>query len=838
MIETSARDLRLGFRLLRKDRAFSIIAVAVLAVGICAVTTQFSVVNGVFLRGFSYPNADRMVSVQFIDPSRTNAFGFNSQTYTLDYLDFHDQQKSLDHLAAYINGSTVNMTIDGAAQRFTGAYVTEGFFGVLGVRPILGRDFQAADNTPGAPKVAIISHQLWQRDFGADPQVIGKAVRLNGKPATIIGVMEKGFAFPINEQLWIPFFNEFPPQPRNDQNAAANTVSVIGTLKPGVPMDQATAEFSAVAHRLAEAFPDTNKDYGTAVVEPLIRTFTPPFLRGLMLTMLAFCAGVLLLACINVMNMQFARATLRTKELAIRASLGASRRRLIRQMMTESLLVAAIGAVLGVGGAYWANGRLMNATHNLSNPIPSYIEFRIDGPVLLFVVLITVVAAMISGFVPAYMASRARPAEMLKDTGRGNTGRVVGVFNRILVVFQIVVTCILLIGSMLQLQSILKQQKVDFGYDTHSIVSARMGLMEGDYPDSASRKLFYDRTLRELRTHPDYASVALTSRFQMVFSGNGPIEIEGREYKENRDRPNANFESVSDGYFETLGIRVREGRDFTADDSDQKLPVAIVNAGFAAKYFGQESPIGRRFRTVANNGALPGPWRTIVGVCPDVRMSGPFTNPNVDGTGFYVPFYAAAFGPGSDQPIAAQFATVIARPANGQGGETLVDTIRRDMSRVDPNLPLYFVATPATNIDSFLGQNRVIATMFTIFGAIAVFLSAVGLYGVMSFSVNQRTQEFGTRIALGADTRDILRMILKQGLRQLAVGLGLGLGLALGIAQLGGGGIRQALFQVDPRDPLTYVSVTALITAVAFIATLVPAKRATRVDPILALRAE
>jgi len=838
MIETSARDLRLGFRLLLKERAFSVIAVAVLAVGICAVTTQFSVVNGTFLRGFSFPNADRLVSVQFIDPARTNAFGFNNQIFALDYQDLREQQTTLEHVAAYINGATVNMTVNGAAQRYTGAYVTDEFFASLGVRPILGRDLTPADNVPGAPKVAIISHQLWQRDFGGGNDVLGKSVRLNGRPATIVGVMEGGFAFPINEQLWIPLFNEYPPVPRNDQNAAGNTVGVLGTVKRGVSQDQASAELTSIAKRLADSYPDTNKNYATAVVEPLIRTYTPPFLRGLLLTMLGFCAGVLLLACVNVMNMQFARATLRTKELAIRASLGASRGRLIRQMMTESLLVAALGAVVGVAGAYWANGLLMSATRNLPNPIPSYIVFRIDGPVLMFVIATTAVAALVSGFVPAYMAARARPAEMLKDSGRGNTSRLVGWLNRSLVVFQIVVTCVLLIGSLLQLQSILKQQRIDFGYDTESIVSARMGLMEGDYPDTARRALFYDRALRELRADPEYSSVALTSRFQMVFSGNGPIEIEGREYKDERDRPNANFENISDGYFETLGVRLREGRDFTPDDSDAKLPVAIVNAGFAEKYFGRESAVGRRFRTVGNNGQVFGPWRTIVGVVQDVRMTGPFNNPNVDETGFYVPFMASVFGPPASDPAAPQFATVIARPRSGQSGETLINTVRRDMSRIDPNLPLYFVATPATNVDGFLGQNRVVASMFTIFGIVAVFLSAVGLYGVMSFSVNQRTQEFGTRMALGADRRDILRMILRQGFRQLAVGLGIGLGLALAIAQVGGSGIRQALFNVDPRDPLTYVSVTALITAVAFVATLFPARRATRVDPLLALRAE
>jgi predicted permease len=741
-------------------------------------------------------------------------------------------------MAAWVNGSTVNLTVDGHAKRYTGAYVTEDFLRVLGIRPALGRDFEAADNKPGAPKVAIISHELWQRDFGADAKVVGKDIRLNGKPATIIGVMEPGFGFPQNDQLWIPLFNEFPPRPRNDQSAAANGVFAVGLLAKDANLAQANAEVNAAAGRLASAFPDTNKQYATGLVEPLIRTFSPRQLRGLLLTMLGFCIGVLLLACVNVMNMQFARATLRAKELAIRSSLGATRGRLVRQMLTESSLVGAFGAVIGVAGAYWTTSLLHRAMHGLQNPIPSYIVFRIDAAVLAFVVGATAVSALVSGLIPALMASRPNPAGVLKDSGRGNTSRVVGVLNRSLVVFQIVVTCVLLIGSMLQLRSIVKQQRVDFGYDTRGVLSARMGLMEGSYPDQPSRQAFFNRLTRELRANPEYAAVALTSRFQMLFTGNGPVEIEGREYKDVKDRQNASVENVGDGYFATLGARIVEGRDFAVDDSDQKLPVAIVNAAFAKKYFERESALGRRIRTVDPGGTQFGPWRTIVGVASDIRMIGPFNNQNVDESGFYVPFYASAFGPGAPAPVAPQFATVLVRPRGNQEATSLSNVLLRDIAKLDPDLPLYFVATPAANIDGVLGQNRVIATMFSIFGLIAVILSAVGLYGVMSFSVNQRTQEFGTRMALGADRRRILRMVLVQGMRQLALGLVLGIAAALAIAQVGGAGIRLALFQVDPRDPLIYLAVATLITLVAIAATLVPARRATRVDPVLALRAE
>ena len=838
MIETFIQDLRIGLRVLVKDKGFCAIAVTVLALGIGAVATQFSVVNAVFLRGFSFPNADRLVSVQIFDPAQSNFFGVNSQIFSLDFQEISESQTSLEMMAAYINGSTVNMTADGVPQRYTGAYVTDDFMKILGVAPVHGRDFTAEDNQPGAPKVTIISHQLWQRDFGSSPDVIGKTVRLNGKPATIIGVMPPKFAFPVNEQLWIPLFNEFVPQARNIRAAPGNRIAVLALLRRDISLDQANAEYSGIARRLSEAYPDTNKQFNAARIEPLIKTFSPQQLRGLLFVMLAFCVGVLLLACVNVMNMQFARATLRSKELAIRSSLGASRFRLLRQMLTESLLIAVLGAVIGIGLASWSTSTLMEVTRNLANPIPAYIVFDLDKTVLGIVVFATVLAALVSGLIPAWMASSANASEALKDSGRGNTGRAVGIIMKSLVVIQILVTCVLLIGSLLQLKSILNQQAIDYGYDTEAVLTARLGLMDGDYPTGEARKLFYDRVARDLEGHPEISQAAITSRFQMVFSGSGPVEIEGKEYESDSDRSQANFENVSEGYFEALGMELKQGRDFNADDSDAKLPVAIVNAGFAAKHFGNEDPVGRRFRTVGNNGTLFGPWRTIIGVVSNVRMTGPFNNPNVDESGFYIPFFATAFGPPLQQPQAPQFATVVIRPQPGMRADTMGTTLRREINRIDPNLPLYFVATPKQNQDGFLGQNRIIATMFSIFGGIAVILSAAGLYGVMSFAVSQRTQEFGIRMALGANTQKILSMVMGQGFLQLALGLVLGLGVSLAIAYAGGTAIQNQLFQVSPRDPIVYGGVALLITAVAAFSTWFPAQRATRVDPMTALRSE
>ncbi|MBI5768323.1 MAG: ABC transporter permease [Verrucomicrobia bacterium] len=840
LLENFLQDVRIGLRVLIKEKGFCALAVAVIALGICGVTTMFSVVNGVLLRGFSFPTADRLMSVQFIDPAQTNFFGTANQIFALDFQDMQKEQKSFEHLAAFINGATVNLTYQGNPQRYTGGYVTDAFMKILGVTPIMGRDFTAADNTPGAEKVALISHQLWSRDFGSRRDIVGQAVRLNGKSATIIGVMPPGFAFPQNEELWIPLFSEFPPRPRSDRNnAGSNTPAVIGLLRHDITLEQATLEVGTYAARFAKEFPDTNKNFATGFVQPLIKTFTPRPLQGILYSMLAVCVAVLLLACANVMNMQFARATLRAKELAIRSSLGATRGRLIRQMLTESLLLAGIGATLGTALAYQATAYLLASVRNLPNPIPAYITFDIDGVVLGFIVLAAVLSAVVSGVLPAWMASQAHPVEVLKESGRGNTSRGITLITRGLVVVQILLTCVILIASLLQIKSIIQQQTVDYGYDTASVATARMGLMDGDYPTSDARRLFYDRLLRELRASPDIESAALTNRLRMAFTITGParIEIEGRTYADNKDRPNVNAENITDGYFSTIGAKLREGRDFHLDDTDAKQPVAIVNAGFAAKYWPGQSALGRRFRTVGNNGTLFGPWRTIVGVVSDVRMTGPFNNPNVESFGFYLPYYSTQFGPATLAPVATQFATIVVKPRNGQAA-LFANSLRAAVKRVDPNLPIYFVGTAKENLDSFLGQNRIIAVMFTLFGAVALVLAAVGLYGVMSFSVNQRTQEFGIRMALGANARAILAMVLRQGAVQLVVGLALGVGAALAIATVGGSGIRNVLFNVSPLDPTVYAAVLGVLSFVALVATLIPAQRATRVDPMIALRAE
>jgi len=459
--------------------------------------------------------------------------------------------------------------------------------------------------------------------------------------------------------------------------------------------------------------------------------------------------------------------------------------------------------------------------------LPYWIQFTIDARVLAFTVAITLVATLVSGLVPALISAHSNAAEMMKEGGRGNSSRLVNVITRLLVIGQIALTAALLIGATLEIRSIRNQLQLNYGYDENAIYSARMALMEGAYTEDGRRE-FFKHAVRELRANPEFEAAALSDRLRMTFAGGGQYEVDGQNYLTDRDRPRGNFESVSDNYFSTLGLKILEGRDFTIDDADTKQPVAIVNASFARKHWGNQSALGHQVRIF--NPGEPAPWRTIVGVVPDTLMQGPFDQ-QTDSTGFFMPLLGAT--------PATQFCTIVVRPRAGQRAETLGPALTKAVAQLDSDVPIYFPGTPARLHDETLSGNRVVVSLFAIFGGVAFLLSAVGLYGVMSFSVSQRTQEFGIRMALGADARRIFQLVMKQGAWQLVIGLGLGAGAAaLLLGVLVAAALRNILFKVNALDPSIYLAVAGLLTIVAALSCFIPARRATRVDPVAALRYE
>jgi predicted permease len=833
MFESFLQDIRIGFRVLLKEKSFCFLAVLVLGLGICGVTTQFTVVNGLVLRGFSFPHPEQLMSVGLIDPqasAQNNNFGIGNIPTAQDYEDLRAAQQSFSQMAGYLSGSTINVTYKNNPQRYTGAYITEDLFKIIGVSPIMGRDFTAEDNKPGAGKVTILGNEIWKRDFNGDPNIVGQGVRINGKAATVIGVMPPNFKFPISDELWVPLYNEFPPEPRGELRLGANNnaPAVMGRLKPGVSIDQANAEFIGLARRLAQENPKTNSTLVSASVQPLLNAMTGVQLRQQVWAMLAAVILVLLIACVNVMNMQFGRAALRAKEVAIRGALGATRWRIVRQMLTESFVVAALGAVAGVMLAFWTVDMFVRAISALPFPLPYWVQFKIDGPVLALTLALTLLATIVSGLAPALVIARGNAAEIMKEGGRGNSSRLVNAITRVLVIGQIALTAALLIVATLQIKSIRNQLNLTYGYDENAIYAARMGLMEGAYPNPDTRREFFRRAVRAFRDNAQFDSAAMSSRFRMTFDAQGQFEVDGQKYMTDRDRPRGNFESVSENYFTTLGLKVLEGRDFSIDDSDAKQPVALVNASFARKHFGRESAIGHRIRIF--NPGNPLPWRTIVGVVPDTLMQGPFDQ-QTDSTGFFLPLLGADPAP--------QFCTILVRPRPGQRADTLGPALKNAVAELDSNLPTYFPGTPARFHQEVLGGNRIIATLFSIFGVVAFILSAVGLYGVMTFSVNQRRQEFGIRMALGADAARIFRMVMSQGAWQLAIGLILGAGgAALLLGVMAATAMQNLLFKVNALEPSIYLAVAGLLTLVAALSCFVPARRATRVNPMVALRTE
>src|SRR5437764_12935800 len=519
ILDSFRQDIRVGLRVLFKDKTFCFLAVLVLGLGIGGATTQFTVVNAIVLRGLSFTHPEQLVTIGLIDPKasdQNNNFGFGVIPTAQDYEDLKAIQKSCSLMAGYLSGSTINLTYKNNPQRYTGGYVTEDIFKIVGVSPVMGRDFTAEDNKPGAEKTVILGDEVWHRDFNAEPNIIGQGVRVNGKAATVIGVMPPGFKFPFSEELWTPLYNEFPAQPRGDLRLGANNnaPAVMGRLKPGVTLDQVNAEFVGIARHLAEDYPKTNQNFTSASVQPLLNAFTFVGLRQTVWAMLAAVILVLLIACVNVMNMQFGRAALRAKELAIRGALGATRWRLVSEMWTESLVVAAFGAVFGILLAYWAVDLFTRTMSTLPFPLPYWIQFTIDGRVLAFTVAITFVATIVSGLVPALVSAHGNPAEMMKEGGRGNSSRLVNVITRSLVVGQIALTAALLIAATLQIKSIRNQITLNYGYDEHAIYSALMGLKQGAYPTDGVKRGFFMRVLRELRVNPQFDAAALTDRFR------------------------------------------------------------------------------------------------------------------------------------------------------------------------------------------------------------------------------------------------------------------------------------------------------------------------------------
>jgi putative ABC transport system permease protein len=808
------QDIRYGIRMLLKAPSLSIVATIALALGIGANTAIFSVVNSVLLRPLPFANSEALMNVWETDSSRGYQRG--SASYP-NFADWRDQNHVFEHMSSYHTNDFI-LTGRGDPTRLQGAVVNADLFPLLRVTPALGRGFLPDEDKPGeSGRVVVLSQELFQRRFGADPNVVNQSMVLDGKPYTIIGVMPQAFQFPIQNEpveLWTTVAIDREGKDPVTDERGAHYMNVIGRLKPGVSKEQARAEMVSISARLEQQYPDKNL-HKSANVEPTLEALVGD-IRPALLILLGAVGCVLLIACANVANLLLARAMTRHKEMAIRSALGASRMRVIRQLLTESVLLSLAGGALGLVLAVWWSDLLV--TLGKQN-IPRALQVGLDWRVLSFTLVVSVLTGIIFGLVPAIHSSKTELTESLKEGTRGSgEGARRNRIRGVLVVSELAIAVVLLVGAGLLIQSLWRLRNVSPGFESQNLLTFVVGIPEVKYPVEKQDQ-FYRELESRLQSLPGVRSAGavvplpLSNDLYRI-----SFETEGRPVAKG-NQPSADFFLASDDYFKTLGVSMLKGREFNQRDSGDAPGVIIVNQTFAKQFFPGEDPIGKRIKPGIATGEKKPDWREIVGVVSDVR------NRNLSSElrpGFFVPQAQVPFNQ----------MTMIIRTTNDP--HSLITAVQNEVHAMDSEVPVFNVKTMDEYISATVAAPRFNATLLMIFAGVALILTIVGLYGVMSYSVAQRTNEIGIRMALGAQTRDVLRMIVAQGFKLVLLGLGLGLVGAFALTRL----IAALLFGVTTKDPLTFAAVALLLALVALLACYIPARRATRLDPLSALRYE
>jgi predicted permease len=726
---------------------------------------------------------------------------------------FTERQTSFERMGAY-GFTAVNLSVEeGRPERVRGGTLTVPAFEALGVQPILGRGFREGDDVAGADPVVLLGYDLWQQRYHGDPGMIGRTVRANGIQRTVIGVMPPNFAFPIRELLWLPLTVDPLALPRGQ----GPRYLVIAKLRPDVSVRAARAQATAIAGQLQRDFPQTNKNAGATVV-PYAETAIGPEIYGLLYTMLGAGIGVLLIACVNVSNLLVARASMRRREVAVRMALGAGRIRVLRQHLTEVLVLAIAGSVIGIVLSVFGVGWF---TRELSiNPPPFWITFGLDYRVMFFVLGLIVLASLFAGAMPALHAARVSAGAVLKDDSRSSTSARLGRFSSSLVVVELAVSCGLLIAAGLMIKSVVQLKTVRMPFTIDRVLTARVDLPAARYPDSAASIRFFEQLLPKLRAIPGIEAATLSDGLPAAGNGTITVQIEGKSYPTVSDYPLAREGIVTAGYFETFQTPLVSGREFAPADVATSLPVAIVNQSFARVHFPGVDPVGHQMRRIR-----PGknePWLTIVGVVPDLLMEG-IGNNNASPVGYYIPIA---------QSDVANGVRVAVRTAGDPG--SMAGFLRSAVAALDDDLAIYEISSMRTIIGQQTWFYTVFGTFFMAFGACALFLAAAGLYGVMSFAVTQRTREMGVRSALGAQGRSLILLIMRKCVLQLSVGMLLGLLLAFAAS----GALAPVLYHVNPRDAGVFVLVVLTLALASLLASFLPARRVSRIDPVIALTGE
>ena len=817
---TLLQDLRYGLRSLRKSPAFTVIALLTLALGIGANTAIFSIVNAVWLKPLPFPDPDRLLFITSA-MSQGNTVSVPFATSYPDFLDWRATAKSFSGMASYHSDS---VTLTGLDQplHLEGQVVSGDFFSVLGIQPMLGRGFAREEEKPGT-RVVVLSHTLWESAFHGDRGIVGRTITLDKQSYTVVGVMPAGFMFPIASQpqsFWRTFSRDAETSDPKDRpmiaQRGAHFLDVVARLKPDVPLETAREELNTITRNLALQYPDENKKFATAVVTTELEQLMGASRPRLIILMVAV-GFVLLIACLNVANLLLVRASKRSREIAVRTALGAKRLRVVRQMLTESVVLALAGALLGIPLAMWA---LRLFVHLNATSLSRVQSAGVDGTVLAFTAAITMLTSVVFGLVPALRASSPNLTEFMKEGRSTTAGSAHQRLRGALVIAETALGLMLLVVAGLLLRSFHRILSVDPGMNPHGVLTLTFDLPEKKYSDQQQVE-FYKQLLPRLQSLPGVASV--TAVTPLPLSGNNytiSFQIEGRPVPRSEE-PSADITIATPNYFHTLNIPLLSGRDFS-DHDDLKSPgVVIVNQAFAQKYFPNENPIGKRFTPGASNSGGPQP-REIVGVAGDVR------NQRLDvqeRPGYFVPLAQLNFGS----------MTVCLRTSVEP--HSITSAVRSVVSSIDPDLPLYDIKTMDEYLSATLATPRFQSQLLEVFAGLALLLTAIGLYGVIAYAVAQRTHEIGVRITLGASRANVVQMVLKSGLQLTAIGVAVGVVLSLVAARFATS-FSSLLFGIKPTDVATLAAVVVIVVLVSLLACYIPAYRASKVDPMIALRYE
>jgi putative ABC transport system permease protein len=802
------QDIRYAARTLRQNSLFTTVAVVCLALAIGVNTMIFSVIDGVLIQPLPFADPDRLVELNESHPPSGIRRGGVSYA---NLRDWRERNRSFTAIAG-IQFRSLAIADRGDPERYDGAAVSWNLFSTLGVAPALGRDFVAADDRPGAEPVVLLSDELWRARYASDRTVIGRSLLVNGRPHTIVGVMPPDFEFPFSQKIWVPLAPLVHESPRDGRGLMA-----VARLTPGVSIEHSREEMNAIAATLAREFPTTN-DRWTAIVRPLKDDYLPDDVKLVLLTMMGAVTLVLFVACANVANLLLARASVRRREISIRAALGAGRLRIARQLLTEAIMLSLLAVPPGAVLAYVGNILLQRAIP--PDMIPYVIQWSIDPRSLLYTIGVAALTGVVFGLAPTLQTAKLNLQSALKE-GRGTAGAGTrALLRHALVISEVALALVLLVGAALFVRSFLNLRDASAGFDPAPLMTLRFYMTGEAYAAEDARARRAEEIVRSVESLPGVQG-AFASNFIPLDGGGGGgrIVLEGRSFPSGEE-PRFGFTAVTPHLLKTLGISLTRGREFTDAEGQSRSPVAIVNETMAARFWPKEDPVGRRFMLKADSEITD--WFTVIGVVRDIRHDeidpGDESFPQS-----YVPYpYAATPNTGLTIRVASQ------DPA------TITSAVREAIRRIDPGIPLFAVRSMNEVKQLGFWQFELFGWMFSSFGAVALLLAITGVYGVLSYSVSQRTQEIGVRVALGATRGEVTRLVVGQGLRLAVVGIAVGVLGAFGVTRV----IASQLYNVTPTDPVSFIGGIVFLTALALAASYVPARRATAVDPLVALRAE